>query len=97
MKGDYTSMMRRPTDKGIFNELESKYKKAEKQSEFKKPYLNPEEDYPEMEHWYPDPIPFLPNPPGPLPIDPIPDDWPGWYIHGFSLTCTPSIIRDCDK
>ncbi|MCK4240823.1 MAG: hypothetical protein KAX30_04310 [Candidatus Atribacteria bacterium] len=96
MRGDYHSMMRRPTDRGIWNKLESKWGKAEKHSEFKKPYLFPKEDYSEMEHFYPSPHISLPNPLRPTPA-PAPHGWVGWYIIGCSLTCTPSIIRDCNK
>ena len=98
---DYFSMMKRPTDKAIWNELKGKFEIPifEKHSEFKKPYLFPKEDFQEMEHYYPSPHIRLSNPEWPMPefSGPIPDDWGGWYITGCSLTCTPSIIRDCDK
>jgi len=50
---DYYDMMTRPTDRAVWDENEERYQEFETQSEFKKPYLG--EEYPEMEHFYPDP------------------------------------------
>ena len=85
MSGDYRSMMKRPTDKAIFNEQERVYGKSETHSELKKPYLNPEEDYSEMEHWYPPPFTLLFDPTRPNPgfSGPIPDVTQGGWGGGW--------------
>jgi len=99
---NYYEMMKRPPLAAIQNELKAKYGKFEPKSEFEKPYLS--DSYEEMQHYQPPPFPNFawPNWPemqypefsGPMPDQP--GGWIGSYIVGCSLTCTPSIIRDCD-
>jgi len=98
---NYPEMMKRPTVSAIQNQLKTKYGKFEPRSEFEKPYMV--DSYEEMQHYQPPPSGFTnfawPEGSWPEFSGPVPDIGSGvvWYMIGCSLTCSPSIIRDCDK
>lgn len=89
-KDDYREMMERPTDKAMFNQ------RLEKQSEFKKPYL--EDDYQAMEHFYPPPFPFVdfifPHFKGPVPMGGEWDRLGVGYGTGCMVTCNSPLYCD---
>ena len=89
-RGDYREMMTQPTDKAMFDQ------RLEKQSEFKKPYL--EDDYQAMEHFYPPPFPHLdwnfPEFKGPVPSGGEWDRQGIGFGRGCALTCHSPLYCD---
>jgi len=87
----YIDVMKRVTDSAMFNQA------LMKQSELKKPYV--EDNYEEMETYFPGPFPdgFQPDFPGPVPDSD--SSWGGIHRVGCILDCPLFIThdRECDK